>query len=171
MLDGLKLALKDEEEMEDFHDYEDEEHSNGSELDELDDEEDDDEDEEDESLPPAAATAEATEPPSHAAGEEKAPPKKPVKKASSAKAPAKKAAKKAASAQNNRQIALADIMYGGDYDDTICVMINGAYRNLLNIQDGLNTTYGDQRTDGWPLLGAASKRGDLRCGHDWCSDC
>jgi prepilin-type N-terminal cleavage/methylation domain-containing protein/prepilin-type processing-associated H-X9-DG protein len=67
-------------------------------------------------------------------------------------AQAKRAAKKAASAQNNRQMALANIMYGGDYDDTICVMINGAYRNLKNVQDGVLTTYGDQRTDGWPLL-------------------
>ena len=67
-------------------------------------------------------------------------------------AQAKKAAKKAASAQNNRQIALADIMYGADYDDTICVMINGPYRDLLNIRDGVLSTYGEQRTDGWPLL-------------------
>jgi prepilin-type N-terminal cleavage/methylation domain-containing protein/prepilin-type processing-associated H-X9-DG protein len=67
-------------------------------------------------------------------------------------AQAKRAAKKAASAQNNRQMALSNIMYGGDYDDTICVMINGAYRNLKNTQDGIVTAYGDQRTDGWPLL-------------------
>jgi len=67
-------------------------------------------------------------------------------------AQAKKAAKKAASAQNNRQIALADIMYGADYDDTICVMVNGPYRNLLNARDGVNTSYGAGRTDAWPLL-------------------
>src|SRR5256714_9883984 len=67
-------------------------------------------------------------------------------------AQAKKAAKKAASAQNNRQIALADIMYGGDYDDTICIMINGNYRSLQNYRDGVNTSYGEGRTDGWPLL-------------------
>ena len=67
-------------------------------------------------------------------------------------AQAKKAAKKAASAQNNRQVALASIMYGGDFDDTIPVMVNGAWRNLKNTQDGIPTTYGDQRTDGWPLL-------------------
>src|SRR5690242_21503467 len=67
-------------------------------------------------------------------------------------AQAKKAAKKAASAQNNRQMALANIMYGGDYDDTICVMVNGRYRSLKNSQDGVNTAYGEQRTDGWPLL-------------------
>jgi prepilin-type N-terminal cleavage/methylation domain-containing protein/prepilin-type processing-associated H-X9-DG protein len=67
-------------------------------------------------------------------------------------AQAKRAAKKAASSQNNRQMALANIMYGADYDDTICVMINGAYRNLKNVQDGTLTQYGDQRTDGWPLL-------------------
>jgi len=67
-------------------------------------------------------------------------------------AQAKKAAKKAASAQNNRQMALANIMYGGDYDDTICVMISGRYRSLKNSQDGVNTAYGEQRTDAWPLL-------------------
>jgi len=67
-------------------------------------------------------------------------------------AQAKKAAKKAASAQNNRQMALAGLMYAGDYDDTICVMINGPYRDLKNNQDGQLTTYGEQRTDGWPLL-------------------
>src|SRR5436190_23700578 len=67
-------------------------------------------------------------------------------------AQAKKAAKKAASAQNNRQIALANIMYGADYDDTICVMVNGPFRDLLNIRDGVLSTYGESRTDGWPLL-------------------
>jgi prepilin-type N-terminal cleavage/methylation domain-containing protein/prepilin-type processing-associated H-X9-DG protein len=67
-------------------------------------------------------------------------------------AQAKKAAKKAASAQNNRQMALAQLMYAGDYDDTISVMINGPYRDLLNVQDGVLTSYGEQRTDGWPLL-------------------
>ena len=67
-------------------------------------------------------------------------------------AQAKRAAKKAAACQNCRQITLANIMYGGDYDDTICIMINGAYRNLKNISDGTLTTYGDERTDGWPLL-------------------
>lgn len=67
-------------------------------------------------------------------------------------AQAKRAAKKAASAQNNRQMALANIMYGADYDDTICVMVNGAFRNLKNAQDGALTAYGDQRTDCWPLL-------------------
>src|SRR3569832_289850 len=67
-------------------------------------------------------------------------------------AQAKRAAKKAASSQNNRQMALANVMYGADYDDTICIMINGAYRNLKNVTDGAATIYGDQRTDGWPLL-------------------
>ena len=67
-------------------------------------------------------------------------------------AQAKRSAKKAASSQNNREMALANIMYAGDYDDTICVMINGAYRNLKNAKDGSLTQYGDQRTDAWPLL-------------------
>jgi len=82
-------------------------------------------------------------------------------------AQAKKAAKKAASAQNNRQVALASIMYGGDYDDTIPVFINGPYGALQNLHDGqlstgpigtcaLNGTCayipGYERTDGWPLL-------------------
>jgi prepilin-type N-terminal cleavage/methylation domain-containing protein/prepilin-type processing-associated H-X9-DG protein len=67
-------------------------------------------------------------------------------------AQAKKAAKKAASAQNNRQMALAGIMYGGDYDDTIPVMISSPYRNLRNVRDGSLTSYGEERADGWPLL-------------------
>ena len=67
-------------------------------------------------------------------------------------AQAKRAAKKAASSQNNRQMALANVMYGADYDDTICVMVNGPFRNLRNVRDGSLTSYGDQRTDGWPLL-------------------
>ena len=67
-------------------------------------------------------------------------------------AQAKKAAKKAASAQNNRQMALAGLMYAGDYDDSLCVMINGPYRDLRNTQDGVLTSYNEQRTDGWPLL-------------------
>jgi prepilin-type N-terminal cleavage/methylation domain-containing protein/prepilin-type processing-associated H-X9-DG protein len=67
-------------------------------------------------------------------------------------AQAKKAAKKAASAQNNRQMALAAIMYGGDFDDAIPVMVNGDFRNLKNVRDGALTQYGEQRTDGWPLL-------------------
>jgi len=62
------------------------------------------------------------------------------------------AAKKSASAQNNRQIALANIMYGADYDDRICVMINGPWRDLKSIDDGVLTSYGEQRTDAWPLL-------------------
>ena len=67
-------------------------------------------------------------------------------------AQAKKAAKKAASAQNNRQMALAQLMYAGDYDDTISVMVNGPYRDLLNVDDGVLTSYGEERTSGWPLL-------------------
>ncbi|MES1227626.1 MAG: prepilin-type N-terminal cleavage/methylation domain-containing protein [Armatimonadota bacterium] len=67
-------------------------------------------------------------------------------------AQAKRAAKKAASAQNNRQMALANIMYGGDYDDTICVMVNGPFRSLRNTRDGVLTSFGEQRTDAWPLL-------------------
>jgi prepilin-type N-terminal cleavage/methylation domain-containing protein/prepilin-type processing-associated H-X9-DG protein len=67
-------------------------------------------------------------------------------------AQAKKAAKKAASAQNNRQVALASIMYGGDYDDTIPVFINGPYQALQNLHDGQIHSSGFERTDGWPLL-------------------
>jgi len=67
-------------------------------------------------------------------------------------AQAKKQAKKAASAQNNRQLALAHLMYAGDYDDNICVVINGPYRSLKNVHDGVLTTYGEQRTDGWTKL-------------------
>jgi prepilin-type N-terminal cleavage/methylation domain-containing protein/prepilin-type processing-associated H-X9-DG protein len=67
-------------------------------------------------------------------------------------AQAKKAAKKAASAQNNRQMALAGLMYAGDYDDSLCVMVDGPFRDLLNVDDGVLTSYNEQRTTGWPLL-------------------
>jgi len=67
-------------------------------------------------------------------------------------AQAKRAAKKAASSQNNREMALANVMYSTDYDDTICVMINGAWRSLKNVHDGELTSYNEQRTDAWPLL-------------------
>lgn len=42
---------------------------------------------------------------------------------------------KAADAQNNRQIALAGIVYGGDYDDRIPVTINGRWSRLQNRHD------------------------------------
>jgi prepilin-type N-terminal cleavage/methylation domain-containing protein/prepilin-type processing-associated H-X9-DG protein len=67
-------------------------------------------------------------------------------------AQAKLAAKRSASASNNRQIAIAFQMYGGDYDDGIPVMANGRYRSLKNVEDTALTTYGEQRTDFWPLL-------------------
>lgn len=67
-------------------------------------------------------------------------------------AQAKKAAKKAASAQNNRQMALACLMYAGDYDDTIAVMINGPYHDLRNVEDGTLTSYNESRADAWPFL-------------------
>ncbi len=67
-------------------------------------------------------------------------------------AQAKRAAKRAASLQNNREMALANLMYSSDYDDMICIMINGNWRSLKNVNDGVLTMYGEQRTDAWPLL-------------------
>jgi prepilin-type N-terminal cleavage/methylation domain-containing protein/prepilin-type processing-associated H-X9-DG protein len=67
-------------------------------------------------------------------------------------AQAKKAAKKAASAQNNRQLAIAGIMYGSDYDDNIPIIFNATFRNLKNVRDGDVTQYGEERCDTWALL-------------------
>ena len=67
-------------------------------------------------------------------------------------AQAKRSAKRAASSQNCREMALANMMYGSDWDDNICLMINGPYRDLKNVRDGTLTQYNEERTDGWPLL-------------------
>lgn len=67
-------------------------------------------------------------------------------------AQAKLAAKKASSSSNTRQITLAAIMYGADYDDSFPIMTNGPFRSLKNVQDNALTLYGEERTDGWPLL-------------------
>src|SRR5579885_1038124 len=71
------------------------------------------------------------------------------------------------SAQNNRQIALAGIMYGGDYDDALPVTTNGWLCRMQNIPDNAltkncpapgtqdlpaNDAAGAERTDAWPLL-------------------
>jgi prepilin-type processing-associated H-X9-DG protein len=82
---------------------------------------------------------------------------------------------KAPSAQNNRQVALAGIMYGGDYDDTMPVTTNGWLCRMQDVGDrdkgdkgNIHLTVncpapgtqdfpakdaaGGQRTDAWPLL-------------------
>ncbi len=53
---------------------------------------------------------------------------------------------------NLKQIARAVKQYSQDYDDRMPVSINGPYRDLRNIHDGVLTTYGEQRSDMWPLL-------------------
>jgi len=58
----------------------------------------------------------------------------------------------ALSAQNCRELVLSGIMYGGDYDDTLPVLVNGPYRSMTDTLDGVLTPYNEQRTDGWPLL-------------------
>jgi prepilin-type N-terminal cleavage/methylation domain-containing protein/prepilin-type processing-associated H-X9-DG protein len=65
---------------------------------------------------------------------------------------AKQAAKQASSASNNRQIALAAIMYGADYDDSIPIVINGPFIDLVNTQDHLLTSGGRERADMSPIL-------------------
>jgi prepilin-type processing-associated H-X9-DG protein len=74
---------------------------------------------------------------------------------------------KNASAQNCRQLALGAIMYGGDYDDTIPLTINGWLSRMQNVGDDQLTVNcpgpgtqdlpalhaaGGRRTDAWPLL-------------------
>lgn len=55
-------------------------------------------------------------------------------------------------AANVRQLAIAGIMYGSDYDDSIPILVNGPYRSLQDNPDGVLTKYGNERTDAWPLL-------------------
>src|SRR5579885_1162407 len=79
----------------------------------------------------------------------------------------RRSAVKAASAQNNRQMALAGIMYGSDFDDRIPITINGELCRMQNIPDRHLTVNcpapgtqdfpaanarGGQRADAWPLL-------------------
>lgn len=76
-------------------------------------------------------------------------------------------AKRAASAQNNRQVALAGIMYGMDYNDVMPLTTNGWLSRMQNVRDGDKTVdcpapgtqdfpakgaAGGQRTDAWPML-------------------
>ena len=58
MVDSVKFAPKDEDEMEDFHDYDDEEQTElGSKLDDYSDAEDEDEDEDEELFTTPSSTA------------------------------------------------------------------------------------------------------------------
>jgi len=53
---------------------------------------------------------------------------------------------------NLKKMSHALDMYSHDYDDHIIVTSNGYYRDLLNLRDGNLSTYGEGRTDLWPLL-------------------
>jgi type II secretory pathway pseudopilin PulG len=55
------------------------------------------------------------------------------------------------SMQNVRQVALAGIMYGGDNNDMMPILVSGPYRSLIDVKDGINTPYGEERTNAWPL--------------------
>jgi hypothetical protein len=56
------------------------------------------------------------------------------------------------SLQNVRQLGLASLMYSGDYDDQMPLLINGSYRNMQDVKDGVNTKFKEERADAWPLL-------------------
>ena len=53
---------------------------------------------------------------------------------------------------NLRKISSAAQAYGQDNDDRMPLMINGFYRDLVNVDDGALTIFGDKRTDGWDLV-------------------
>src|SRR5438552_15676381 len=57
--------------------------------------------------------------------------------------PARHRPMRSASAQNNRQMALAGIMYGSDYDDTITVTTNGWLCRMQDVGDRVKTDKGN----------------------------
>lgn len=59
---------------------------------------------------------------------------------------------KATSSVNLARIATAAVRYGDDYDERIPLSLNGTYRNLVNVHDGALTSYGEKRSDMWPLI-------------------
>ena len=61
-------------------------------------------------------------------------------------------AAKASNTENLQKIGQAAAAYSQDADGHIPIMINGPYRNLLNVRDGVLSTYAEGRTDAWPLL-------------------
>jgi prepilin-type N-terminal cleavage/methylation domain-containing protein len=61
-------------------------------------------------------------------------------------------ASKVSNMPNLRKIALAAQSYGQDFDDRMPITINGKYRDLLNIDDNVLNSYGEKRTDAWPLI-------------------
>jgi prepilin-type N-terminal cleavage/methylation domain-containing protein/prepilin-type processing-associated H-X9-DG protein len=69
-------------------------------------------------------------------------------------AQAKAAAKRSASLSNIKQLVLAGIMYGADYEDTIMVNSDGDMNSLKNSDDKSTdgTASGRQRTDTWQLM-------------------
>jgi prepilin-type N-terminal cleavage/methylation domain-containing protein/prepilin-type processing-associated H-X9-DG protein len=68
-------------------------------------------------------------------------------------AQAKAAAKRSASLSNIKQLVLAGIMYGTDYDDTIMVNQDEDFNALKNVDDKSNSGYqGKQRCDTWVLM-------------------
>jgi type II secretory pathway pseudopilin PulG len=59
---------------------------------------------------------------------------------------------KANNSTNLKKLALSAQRYGQDADERIPIVSNGRYRDLQNVHDGVLTSYGEQRTDLWPLL-------------------
>jgi len=53
---------------------------------------------------------------------------------------------------NLKKMGHALDLYSRDYDDRIIITANGPFRDILNIHDGVLSTYGEGRTDQWPLL-------------------
>lgn len=62
------------------------------------------------------------------------------------------AANKVTNKPNLQKISKAAIQYGQDYDERIPLMINGYYRDMLNVRDGTLNQYNEPRTDAWPLI-------------------
>jgi prepilin-type N-terminal cleavage/methylation domain-containing protein/prepilin-type processing-associated H-X9-DG protein len=59
---------------------------------------------------------------------------------------------KRSSESNLKEIGHALELYSEDADNRIIISANGPLRDLVNVRDGSLTSYGEQRSDQWPLL-------------------
>jgi len=61
-------------------------------------------------------------------------------------------AQKKSNTFNLKKLAQAAAHYSQDADGYIPIFMNGRFRDIKNVRDGVLTSYGEQRTDMWPLI-------------------